>query len=104
MISYPLIKKTAQKIGEILHPKKIILFGSYCNGNPKKDSDVDLLVVLSEKHNSSKKYTEISKILEPRHFPMDLLIHTTKEINKRIKMGDTFIKDILENGKVLYGS
>ncbi len=35
-----------ERIVQELHPEKIILFGSYANGNPTPDSDVDLLVIM----------------------------------------------------------
>jgi predicted nucleotidyltransferase len=36
------IKET---IVQNVHPEKVILFGSYANGNPNDDSDLDLLVI-----------------------------------------------------------
>lgn len=33
---------------------------------------------------------------------MDIIVRTPQEIANRLKNGDFFIKDILENGKILY--
>jgi hypothetical protein len=35
-------------------------------------------------------------------FPLDLLVRTPGEVRTRLAMGDTFIRDILQQGKVLY--
>jgi hypothetical protein len=34
--------------------------------------------------------------------PIDVLVRTPEEIAKRLSMGDTFIREILEKGVVLY--
>lgn len=33
---------------------------------------------------------------------MDVLVRTPQEIQKRLRMGDSFYEEILERGKVLY--
>ena len=40
------IDEIAQQIADRFKPQKIILFGSYANGTPKPESDLDLLVVM----------------------------------------------------------
>lgn len=99
-----LIKKYAHRIAQKCHPQRIILFGSYARGKIHADSDVDLLVILPGKKKAPDMYREISKIFEPRPFPLDLLIRSHQEIRHRLKIGDSFIQEILKNGKVLYES
>jgi uncharacterized protein len=99
-----MIKSIASKIGRKFHPKRIILFGSYANGRPHRDSDVDLLIIFQNKQHKPKIYADISQELEPRLLPIDLLIRSTKEIQRRLEIGDSFIKKIVNEGKVLYES
>jgi predicted nucleotidyltransferase len=40
------IHAVAEQIAAKFQPEKIILFGSYAYGQPKAESDVDLLVVM----------------------------------------------------------
>jgi predicted nucleotidyltransferase len=40
------IRAVVKRIAEKFQPEKIILFGSYAYGQPKLESDVDLLVVM----------------------------------------------------------
>lgn len=82
-------------------PERIVLFGSYASGNPSPDSDVDLLVIIATERPTLDLAVEIS--LAVKHsFPMDIIVRTPQAIAKRLKCGDFFIKNIMENGKVLY--
>jgi len=35
-------------------------------------------------------------------FPVDILIRTPEKVHERLIMGDCFMREILEKGKVLY--
>ena len=100
--AYQFIKQAAKKISERFQPAKIILFGSYANGIPNPDSDIDLLVIFSKNGNRARRYIDVSKELEPMPLPVDLLIRSTKDIQYRLKIGDSFIKEIMSKGRVLY--
>ena len=91
-----------QRIIEALHPEKIILFGSFANGNPTPDSDVDLLVIMETDAVNKERSWAVSRLLLPRTFPVDILVRTPQEIERSIVKGDFFIRDILTQGKVLY--
>ncbi len=95
------IKQKVYEIVEKFNPIKVILFGSYAHGEPSPDSDVDLLIIMECDKPSWKSAVEISQRI--RHtFPMDILVRTTTELSDRLRKGDTFLKEILEEGKVLY--
>ena len=83
------------------NPSKIILFGSYAHGKPTEDSDVDMLVVMKFKGRGARKASEILVATDPR-FPIDLLVRTPAQIRTRLKLGDFFIREITQKGKVLY--
>ena len=101
MIAVEQIEEFAQRIGEEFHPERIFLFGSYANGVPTRDSDVDILVVLPHNTRGHRVATQIRGRVRPP-FPLDLLVRTPEEVEKRIEMGDDFIRDIVEEGRVLY--
>ena len=82
-------------------PRKVVLFGSYAYGTPRPDSDVDLLVVMPLKGTPVDKSVEMRLKLQPQ-FPLDLLVRTPAKIRERLAMGDDFVKDIFDKGKVLY--
>lgn len=95
------ISSFAKRVARQFSPLKIILFGSYAYGEPTTDSDVDMLVIMPFRGRGAKKATEILLATDPR-FPIDLLVRTPKQISRRIKLGDFFIREITQKGKVLY--
>jgi uncharacterized protein len=101
MISHSQIQIFSQQIVEQFQPEQIILFGSYAYGQPNQDSDVDLLVILPFEGLPVYKAIEIRKKLKP-NFALDLITRTSKQIQQRLDMGDFFIKDILQEGRILY--
>jgi len=50
----------------------------------------------------SERIRELSRIIE-RNIPVDFLVYRPEEFEKRVEMGDPFLKAILREGKVLYG-
>ena len=85
-------------------PSKVIFFGSYANGMPQRDSDIDLLIVKETKERFIDRWVTVQKILTGVHgtYPVDTLV-LTEEIKGRLAAGDRFIQDIIDKGEVLYG-
>ncbi|MDO8589427.1 MAG: nucleotidyltransferase domain-containing protein [Armatimonadota bacterium] len=101
MVSMQKIRELSRRIAEEFRPQQIVLFGSYAAGSPTPDSDVDILVVMPFEGKSVNKSVEMRLKLRPS-FPLDLLVRTPKSVRERLDLGDTFLRDILETGKVLY--
>jgi len=98
------IQDVVRQIAEKFHPQKIILFGSYARGNPRPESDVDLLVVMDTPLKESRQALLIDKSLERDLFGLDLIVRTPENPEERIAQGDSFLKEIATQGKVLYES
>lgn len=96
------IRQAAEKIANVLHPEKIILFGSFAYGKPTPDSDVDLFIVMESNERWTKRHIRVSRVLSPRPFPVDIIVRTPDEVRERLRIGDFFIKEILTKGIVLY--
>lgn len=95
------IKQISEQIAREFKPEKIILFGSYAYGIPRRDSDIDLLVILNYEGSHIDQAVKIHRSLD--YVPqLDLLIRTPEEIQQRIERDDWFIREITEKGKVLY--
>ena len=95
------IDQVVKQIVEKFKPQKIILFGSYARGNPRPESDVDLLVVMDTSLREVQQSVEIHHSLNIM-FGLDLLVYTPKHLKERAEMSDWFVLDILKEGKVLY--
>lgn len=96
------IRAIAQHIAEKFDPEKIILFGSHAYGKPTAWSDVDLLVVMDAPKGEVETALKIRKSLPLLTFGLDIVVRSRKVIEKRKKLGDWFLIDITEKGKVLY--
>ncbi|HEY1719331.1 MAG TPA: nucleotidyltransferase domain-containing protein [Verrucomicrobiae bacterium] len=95
------IQDFAEKVAREFRPQKIILFGSHAYGRPGEDSDVDLLVIMPFRGSSHDKAVEIDLRLQ-RNFPMDLIVRTPAKVRERVRLGDGFMREIMEKGQVLY--
>jgi predicted nucleotidyltransferase len=91
-------------------PYKIILFGSYANGNPDENSDIDLMVILDNNH-VSKTYEErlhkkvyIKSLVREinRKMPLDILVYSKEELNIIKEQGNYFIDEVERTGRTLY--
>jgi predicted nucleotidyltransferase len=101
MVAMNQIEEFGRRVGEECQAERVILFGSYARGTATPDSDVDILVIGSFEGRSVDKSVEIRMKLRP-DFPMDLLVRTPEKVRERIEMGDFFMREILDQGKVLY--
>ncbi len=97
-----LLSERVSKIVKHFHPEKIILFGSRAWGKSTKESDLDILVVMNLEGSPIRKAAEISRIARPKFRPMDIIVRAPDEIEHRIKIGDQFVRRIMNKGKVRY--
>lgn len=99
------IKKITDQLIKKYRPEKIILFGSSSTGTFNQNSDVDLLVIKNGLENVPRhRRSYLARKTVSSELPVDLLVYTSYEIQKRLYLGDPFFKRVLEEGKVLYGT
>lgn len=100
------IRDACAEIAARFRPLKIMLFGSYAQGNPTPDSDVDLLVVMPFTGSPHEQSVAIRAHLnrDGARFPMDILARTPEAVAWRLAHGDFFLKEVMENGRVMYES
>lgn len=96
------IRAVVDRIVEAADPDKIILFGSYAHGKPTIDSDVDFLVVMESDERPAQRAIRIARELLDVPFPMDILVRTPHEIAHQLKIEDYFIREVIQQGQVLY--
>ncbi len=96
------IRAVVDRLVEVLHPEKVILFGSYAYGKPTIDSDVDVLILMKSDERPAKRAYRAYKAIWGKTFPMDILVRTPEELAHRLEIGDYFLREIVERGKVLY--
>ena len=94
------IRRYARQVAVQFQPDKIILFGSHAYGTPHADSDVDILVIMPARNQIDQAVRIDGAIDAP--FPLDLIVRTPKNMRWRLEEGDSFLREIMAFGKVLY--
>ena len=89
-----------RQVTEKFKPDKIILFGSFAYGTPNRDSDIDLLVVMPARNQIDQAIKIKLAVSAP--FPLDLIVRTPHNLHWRLEEGDSFLREIVARGKVLY--
>jgi predicted nucleotidyltransferase len=102
MITEAKIAEIVRKIATGYNPDRIILFGSYANGTPNENSDLDLLVIKETDLPRPMRAVNVRKLIYGSMIPIDLIVYTPKEIidSKDNKYG--FVYEVLNSGKTLY--
>jgi predicted nucleotidyltransferase len=95
------IRSLGELIARRFRPRRIVLFGSHASGRASAESDVDLLVVMNHRGSAVEKSAEIRLVLRTG-FPVDVMVYSPAKVKERLAMGDSFVEEILRDGKVLY--
>lgn len=95
------IAEVVDHIAAAFGPERIILFGSYAYGQPRPESDVDLLVIMETEQRETEQAVHILQTVE-HHFGLDLIVRTPAKLARRLALGDPFLIEILDRGMVLY--
>lgn len=103
------LKSTREKINEMVRrivkgfdPEQIILFGSHAKGTAGLDSDVDLLIIMPVSGSKREKQIEIGVALHDIRIPMDIIVATPEEVERRKNLIGTIIRPALREGEVIY--
>lgn len=97
-----LLADVTRRIVEQFHPHKVILFGSYVWGKPHVYSDLDMFVVMDSDERPAIRGAQVHLAASTPYTPMDVLVYTPDEVRERLEVGDSFVREILTNGRVLY--
>jgi len=90
-----IIERYRQELRNLnINSEKIILYGSYAKGNPREDSDIDLIVISDDfKDMNIRERLEILGVAAGRVFePIEALGYTPKEIKQK---KETFLEVII---------
>jgi len=98
-----LLSEVVRRLVAEFAPEEIVLFDSHAWGTPSEDSDVDLLVIVSE---SSERPTQRARrpyrCLRGLPLPKDILVKTRAEMERFQGVYASLERQILERGKILY--
>ena len=98
-----LLEEITRRLVAEFQPEQIILFGSHAWGTPDEDSDVDLLVIVSESDmRPVQRDVQAHLSLSGLGVPKDILVKTRAEVERFRQVYASLEAEILERGKVLY--
>ena len=102
-----LLKEMTASIVATANPDRVYLFGSYATGNPRVDSDVDLLVVVDDNFDAQKSRLDainrIRRELAKFRVAKDVLVYSTAEVAQWRNSRNHVIGRCLREGRQLYG-
>ena len=112
MISQDKIQEATRRLVEAYNPVAIYLFGSYAWGVPTEDSDLDFMVIVSDKivvdfnykREKSRVIDEVFYKSDYLTFPMDVLVNTESKFFQRSNHPSTLQFKILNEGREVYGN
>ena len=97
------IAEMTQRLVQEFAPEQVILFGSHAWGQPDKDSDVDLFVVVSNSDETPfQRGIRARRVLRGLDTPKDLLVETRSELERRRSVVASLENLILKSGRQLY--
>ena len=101
-VTSDILQEIVRRITTAVQPEKIILFGSYAYGLPKKDSDLDLLIIKKTKLPRHKRSLPVYNALRGLIIPKDIIVYTPEEVKEWEGVPQSFIASIIQRGRVLY--
>lgn len=100
------IEPIVAQIVEAVGPVRVVLFGSHARGNAGPDSDVDLLVVISDDQDRraimNRLYSMPSKELDL--CPVDFIVATESHYEQYRDQIGTIFPTITREGRELYAA
>lgn len=103
-VTEALLAEITRRIVEAFHPIKVILFGSYAYGVPHHESDIDIFVIMESEDTMHQRIMKATEVARVPFLPMDVIVRTPQEVEQRIALGDFFVIEILDKGRVLYSN
>ena len=102
MIASATIDDAVEILADAARPLKIILFGSYAQGAPTEESDVDLLVIERNVSDKLGEMVRLRRLLRPLRIPVDVLVYSEEEVREWGHLPGTALYWALKQGKVLH--
>ena len=102
MVTQDQITQLVKEIADGYKPEKIYLFGSYANGVPNFDSDIDLFIVKETDQRKIHRPGEVREAINNYIAPMDIIVYTPKELETAMTYFYNIGKIAVNTGKLMY--
>ena len=102
LLSEDTLKGIINRIVEVAHPEKIILFGSAARGEFGPDSDMDLLIIKSGDYDQSRLVGDIYVNLHGVGHAVDVIVITPEQAERYRNSHCLVIAPALREGREIY--
>jgi predicted nucleotidyltransferase len=92
------------RIVPVMHPLRVILFGSAARGEMGPDSDIDLLVIMPDGIHRRQAMEELHRLFIGLPFPVDVVVSTPSDLRRRQHSPGFVYASALRDGKELYAA
>lgn len=103
-VSERLLNTIIRQIVALVAPRRIILFGSAARGDMRKNSDIDLMIVLPDRAAKKKSARILYTALETEGVPFDIVPVTEEDLARHGDTPGLVYRSALREGRVLYAA
>jgi predicted nucleotidyltransferase len=96
------VEQLVRRIIELVHPLRIILFGSAARGEMESDSDIDVLVVMPEGVHRRRTAQLLYRQIRGLGVPFDILVATPDDLERHKDNIGLVYQSILREGREVY--
>jgi len=93
-----------ERVTAVVHPERLVLFGSVSRGTANSDSDVDLLVLEAEVNDSRKESVMIRNALRGLGIPFDVIVMRSSWFEKTKDVVGSLAYPVHREGKIIYAA
>ena len=94
-----------KRLVSTMQPQRIYVFGSRVQARARSDSDVDLLMVVSDSELPQHRRSQAAYRAVGLHsLPMDILVLTALEFEERRDVGGSLPATVLREGRLIYAA
>ena len=103
-VMYKALDALVQQTVRLVHPLRILVFGSAVRGNTGPDSDVDLLVVMPEGTHRRRTAQQIYRGVRGIGVPFDIVVATPSDLERHKDNVGLIYRSALRDGKEVYAA
>lgn len=96
------INNIVEQLIRLYKPDKIILYGSLASDDINEGTDIDLFIIKENVPDIGVDRIRQLDALIKYKLATDFVVYKPEELEKRLRLGDPFVKGVLERGRILY--
>jgi len=98
------VRQVVSQVVALVHPVRVILFGSAATEHIDEDSDLDFLVVVSEGEHSQELTDRLNLEVRNRPMPCDFVVIEQSVLDKNRENLGLIYGEILSHGREVYAA